>query len=167
MTKNIEKPRYYSLSLSGGKDSTAMALEWVKRHKLDPVNYPLDEIVYYDTGLEFPAMVEHINNLEKLFIEQGIKFKRLKPDNTFWYYLLEHWPKFTDKAKYRNQGYGWPGTKSRWCTAQKTNALNRHNKELKNYQIIHLVGIAADETYRLDRANNKKEGQKHPLVEWG
>lgn len=34
------KPEYWVLSLSGGKDSTALGLEWLARHKADPVTYP-------------------------------------------------------------------------------------------------------------------------------
>ena len=35
------QPEYWVLSLSGGKDSTALGLEWLKRHQQDPVTYPL------------------------------------------------------------------------------------------------------------------------------
>lgn len=34
-------PEYWVLSLSGGKDSTALGLEWLKRHQQDPITYPL------------------------------------------------------------------------------------------------------------------------------
>jgi len=77
------RPEYWVLSLSGGKDSTALGLEWLKRHKADPATYPLDEVIYCDTGMEFPQMVEHINRLEPLFTDAGIKFTRLKSEKTF------------------------------------------------------------------------------------
>ena len=41
------KPEYWVLSLSGGKDSTALGLEWLKRHQQDPVTYPLHEVIYH------------------------------------------------------------------------------------------------------------------------
>ena len=44
------QPEYWVLSLSGGKDSTALGLEWLKRHQQDPVTYPLDEVVYSSTS---------------------------------------------------------------------------------------------------------------------
>ena len=72
------KPEYWVLSLSGGKDSTALGLEWLARHKADPVTYPLHEVVYCDTWMEFPAMMEHINQLEKIFMAAGIKFTRVQ-----------------------------------------------------------------------------------------
>lgn len=65
MNEINQKPEYWVLSLSGGKDSTALGLEWLARHKADPVTYPLHEVVYCDTWMEFPAMMEHINQLEK------------------------------------------------------------------------------------------------------
>lgn len=59
------QPEYWVLSLSGGKDSTALGLEWLKLHQQDPNTYPLHEVIYCDVGMEFPTMVEHINRLEK------------------------------------------------------------------------------------------------------
>ena len=41
-------------SFSGGKDSTAMVLRLIAE------GLPLDEIVFFDTGWEFPQMYEHI-----------------------------------------------------------------------------------------------------------
>ena len=37
-------------SFSGGKDSTAMVLRLIEE------DWPLDEIVFFDTGWEFPQM---------------------------------------------------------------------------------------------------------------
>ena len=39
MNEINQKPEYWVLSLSGGKDSTALGLEWLARHKADPVTY--------------------------------------------------------------------------------------------------------------------------------
>lgn len=74
------QPEYWVLSLSGGKDSTALGLEWLKRHQQDPVTYPLHEVIYCDTGMEFPAMAEHINRLEQIFTGAEIRFTRLKSE---------------------------------------------------------------------------------------
>lgn len=87
------KPEYWVLSLSGGKDSTALGLEWLARHKADPVTYPLHEVVYCDTWMEFPAMMEHINQLEKIFMDAEIKFTRLKSEKSFEEIMFERPPK--------------------------------------------------------------------------
>ena len=60
------------------------------------------------------------------------------------------------------RGYGWCGGLCRWGTKTKTSAIDRYAREKGAVQ---LVGIAADETERLERANNA--GHVHPLAEWG
>lgn len=105
------------LSLSGGKDSTALGLEWLKRHQQDPVTYPLHEVVYCDTWMEFPAMVEHINRLERIFTEAGIKFTRVQHEKTFEYFMFEYQPERNNPELQGRTGWSWPGPKARWCTA--------------------------------------------------
>lgn len=69
-------PEYWVLSFSGGKDSTALGLEWLKRHQQNPGTYPFHEVIYCDTGMEFPGMMDHINRLERIFTEtQSINWK--------------------------------------------------------------------------------------------
>ena len=64
------------ISLSGGKDSTAMLLMMLERKE------PIHSIVFFDTGWEFPQMLDHINLLEK---RTGIKIVRLKAKRPFEY----------------------------------------------------------------------------------
>ena len=54
------KEKLYAASLSGGKDSTAMVLRLVEE------GWPLDFVMFCDTGLEFPQMYEHVERLECL-----------------------------------------------------------------------------------------------------
>lgn len=44
---------YHAVSLSGGKDSTAMLLLMIER------GMPIDTVISADTGTEFPEMYEH------------------------------------------------------------------------------------------------------------
>ncbi|MFR8670823.1 MAG: phosphoadenosine phosphosulfate reductase family protein, partial [[Clostridium] leptum] len=48
----------YVVSLSGGKDSTALLLRLLEE------KMPVDDILFSDTGLEFPQMYEHLEKLE-------------------------------------------------------------------------------------------------------
>lgn len=165
----VSKPEYWVLSLSGGKDSTALALEWLKRHQQDPVTYPLHEVLYCDTGMEFPAMVEHINRLEKIITDAGIKFAKLKSAKSFEYYMIEHrFSFFKPNSKYKNQGYSWPSPQLRWCTSNlKANLLDGYTNRLqKCKKVIKLIGIAADEKHRLERKNNQNPNHRHPLIDW-
>jgi 3'-phosphoadenosine 5'-phosphosulfate sulfotransferase (PAPS reductase)/FAD synthetase len=148
-----EKPIKNVVSLSGGKDSTAMILMMLEK------NMPVDLILFCDTGKEFPAMLRHIDKLEK-YIERPII--RLKAEREYDYYLYQH------KAKSKNHsndiGYGWPfsnGT-NRWCTSKlKTDVINRYLRELnKNYTVKQYVGIAADEPKRI-------KDKIYPLYDFG
>ena len=56
------------VSLSGGKDSTAMLLMLLERGE------DIADIVFFDTGWEFPAMYEHLDKLENFI---GRKITRL------------------------------------------------------------------------------------------
>ena len=47
------------VSLSGGKDSTAMLLMMLEK------NMQIDDIVFCDTGVEFPQMYRHLDKLQK------------------------------------------------------------------------------------------------------
>lgn len=53
------KSKLNVISFSGGKDSTAMLLRMLEE------GMPVDLIIYCDTGLEFPAMYDHIAKVEQ------------------------------------------------------------------------------------------------------
>lgn len=163
------KPEYWVLSLSGGKDSTALGLEWLTRHRADPATYPLDEVIYCNTGMEFPAMVEHINQLELMFWMDGIKFTRLKGEKSFEYLMLEYKPKRKNPEHDVFKGHSWPTHRIRWCTKDlKVNVIKAYLKSLnEKYTVIQMIGLAADEEYRLEREHNQNQFHRHPLADWG
>lgn len=147
------KPKKYVLSLSGGKDSTAMLLRLLEEKR------PVDLILFCDTGLEFPQMYEHLNRLEA-YIKRPII--RLKAEHDFEYYFFNYTPKRKNPALSQYRGMSWPGPRGRWCTGiLKTRVIDAYLKELrKTYTLVEYVGIAADETQRIKDKN-------YPLVEWG
>ena len=53
------KPEYHVVSLSGGKDSTAMLLMMLE------CGMQIDCILFCDTGLEFPGLYAHLEKLEQ------------------------------------------------------------------------------------------------------
>lgn len=164
-------PEYWVLSLSGGKDSTALGLEWLDRHKVAPITYPLNEVVFCDVGMDFPAMMEHINRLEQIFKDAGIKFTRLKSEKSFEWFMFEWEPKRGHRNPKLNglRGRSWPTPKARWCTCWlKSEVIDGYLKKLKTkYHVIQLIGLAADELPRLKKKNNQNPDHCHPLVEWG
>lgn len=136
------------VSFSGGKDSTAMLLMMIER------DMSIDEIIFCDTGMEFPAMYDHIDRVEQ-FIDRRIT--TIKSEKTYNYYLGEH-------IKKNGQiGYGHPDFQNRWCTQLLKKSV--FLKYLKKYSdIVEYHGIAFDEKHRTQK--NGEKNIKYPLVEW-
>ena len=142
---------YYIASCSFGKDSLAMVLRLIEE------NRPLNEVVFFDTGMEFQAIYNVRDRLLPLLDEKGIKYTEFKPDRPFMYDMLEK--PVESKQKGNHKGYGWCGGPCRWGTSVKQRVLNKYCGT--NYIYI---GLAADEENRLQ----KLEEHKHsPLAEWG
>lgn len=137
------------VSFSGGKDSTAMLLKMIEN------NMQIDEIIFCDTGKEFPQMYEHIKKVEQ-YINRKITI--LKAEKSFDYYMFEH-----KKTKGKNKGqagYGWASGRCRWCTTLlKNNVINKYLKKYKDEGYKEYVGIAYDEQERIKDKN-------YPLVDW-
>ena len=155
--------QFHAVSLSGGKDSTAMLLLMIER------GMPIDMVLYADTGMEFPEMYAHIAKLDAYLYEQrGIHITILRHPQGFEYLMFDE-PKTKPKSIENRVrlgvplfGNGWPGIRVRWCTgALKTKLIDKEVKRLKGeLGAIHYIGIAADEAWRC-------KGEKYPLVEWG
>jgi 3'-phosphoadenosine 5'-phosphosulfate sulfotransferase (PAPS reductase)/FAD synthetase len=144
------------VSFSGGKDSTCMLLMMLEK------GMPIDDIIFCDTGMEFPAMYDHIAQVEKF---TGRKITRLQNPKGFMYYFKEHQK---SKGKYMDQlGFGWPNMKIRWCTARlKQDVFKRYLKDsLKGRDHIEYHGIAYDEPKRIEK--NQGRNIQYPLFEWG
>ena len=111
--------------------------------------WPLDEVVFYDTGMEFEAIYRTMERVRAILEEKGIAFTILKPGYDF------EWKMFDKPVNGRNgfhYGYSWCGGKCRWGTRDKLSIVERYCKGSIEY-----VGIAADETARLtkERSGNK------------
>lgn len=162
----MDKPEYHLVSFSGGKDSTAMLLGMIER------GMQIDCILFCDTGLEFPAMYDHIAKLEK---DMGTPITRVRADKSFeelmFHAEIRRKPDSMVLKRYGPdiKGYGWAGPKMRWCTARlKDEPREKFLREIrKDYTVKEYIGLAADEGYRLERKRNRQDGHVHPLVDWG
>ena len=125
------------ISLSGGKDSTAMLLMMIEK------KIKIDYIVFFDTGWEFPEMYKHIDKLEK-YINR--KITRLKSEDTFGELF----------KRYK----GFPSVKVRWCTARKVDNINKFCNKYKPY--IQWIGFSFGERKRIKKTIN----YCYPLVDW-
>lgn len=147
---------YHVVSFSGGKDSTAMLLRMIE------LGMPIDDIVFCDTGVEFPAMYDHIAKVEKYI---GREITRLKNPKSYEYWLLYHkyTPRFSESMNTKHDtGYSWATHGNRWCTkTMKISLVDKYIKGLaQKGNIERYVGIAADEPKRIKNLN-------YPLVDWG
>lgn len=145
-----------------GKDSLAMIL------KLLELGYPLDEVVYFDIGMEFNCIYKNLKKLEILLKSKGITLTVLKPEKSFLYTMLEKPVNKRDGTK--QNGYKWCGGLCRWGTSLKLNAIKENNKKYGNDFIVEYVGIAVDEQERLLRERVKRCENRlklYPLAEWG
>ena len=126
-------------SVSFGKDSLAMLL-YILENRL-----PLDEVIFYDTGMEFEAIYRIRDKIAPVLAREGIALTELKPKNPFIYDMTER--PVTSKQKGSHKGYGWCGGVCRWGTTWKTQALDRYAASAD----LHYIGIAADEPERIKR----------------
>ena len=156
----------HSVSVSGGKDSTALLLLMIERGS------PIDVVLYADTGMEFPEMKEHMQKLDDLlFRERGLHITTLRHPKGFEWFLYDvplTRKKATEQRISRGQpvaGYGWPGPRVRWCTGHlKTKLVDKFLNQMEGERrAIEYVGIAADESHRCKEDKRKR----YPLVEWG
>ena len=119
----MAKPVRHILGLSGGKDSTALAIYMRDR-------VPEMEYFFCDTGAELPETYEYLAKLE---VYLGKKIVRLSSDRTF-----DHWLKI-----YRGT---LPSPNMRWCT--KVLKIEPLEKWIGSDKAISYVGLRADEANR-------------------
>ena len=145
-----EKELFHAVSLSGGKDSTAMLLLMIER------GLPIDAVLTADTGMEFPEMYEHLQKLDDyLFAERGLHLTWLRHPKGFEWLMFEEKKQRPASIENRQRlgvslyGNGWPGPRVRWCTGQlKTHLIHKEINRLKGqYKAVSYVGICYDRGY--------------------
>lgn len=143
------------ISFSGGKDSTALLLKMIEE------DMQIDEIIFCDTGVEFPEMYDHIAKVGKM-VDRPITV--LKSQYSFEYLMFEY-----EKQKGKNKGkkgWSWPDFRVRWCTDFfKRRIWLQHMKRYKGIEVTEYHGIALDEAHRADK-NNDGRMIKYPLIDW-
>ena len=148
----------YVASCSCGKDSLAMVLTLIEKE------YPLDHVVFFDTGKEFDSIYMLWDKLTSILDEHGIKHTKLQTVKSYDYYFSEH--EVTSKDGSTHKGYSWCGGRCRWYTKMKTRTIDKFYKDtFNNEPIVEYVGIASDELDRvkMTRSNNVKV---YPLILW-
>lgn len=146
----------YISSVSFGKDSLAMLLLLIENQ------YDLDEVIFYDTGMEFQAIYDIRDIIKGLLQKLNITYTELKPKESFTYKMLE---KEVHKRNGQIQkGYGLCGGRCRWGTTEKNKTIEKYLKEKYGQDYMEFIGIAFDETNRIEKERNKHK--LLPLVDW-
>ncbi len=114
------KPTRHILSLSGGKDSSALAI--YMRDKVPEMEY-----AFCDTGKELPETYEYLSRLEAYL---GKPIERLNSERGF-----DHWLEV--------YGNYLPSSRMRWCTRQLK--LKPFEEYVGSDPVVSYVGIRADE----------------------
>lgn len=143
-------PVRHVLNVSGGKDSSAMALLMAGRIKnLEHFRHDSVEYVFCDTQKELPETYEYLARLEA---ELGTRIIRLNAKAGF-----DHWHKVFG-------GY-LPSAQNRWCT--KLLKLKPFESYVGGDNVISYVGLRADED-RLGYISRKPNIKtRYPLKEAG
>lgn len=145
-------PKYIA-SVSFGKDSLAMLL------KLIELGYPLDEVVFFNTGMEFNVIYRMIDQIQPLLEAHGIKYTELRPECPMLYKMFDKPVKCRKKPHNIHYGYSWCGGVCRWGTTDKIQAIEKYCKGSIQY-----IGIAYDEPERLSK--ERKPNKVFPLADW-
>ena len=120
---DIDTSKRHILSLSGGKDSTALAV--YLRDKIPDLEY-----VFCDTGKELRELYEYLDKIED---KLKIKIKKLGGEKSF------------DELLERRGGY-LPSPVARWCTGDMK--IKPYERYIGNDKAISYIGIRGDECNR-------------------
>lgn len=143
----------YIASVSFGKDSLAMLLLLLSREE------KLDEVIFYDTGMEFQSIYDIRDKIVVLLKERNIKYTELKPKYSFEYIMFDKPVKHRDGTYFN--GYSWCGGRCRWGTTEKNKTISKYLKENYGEDYKEYIGIAYDEQNRIK--NN--EHKLYPLID--
>ena len=144
-----DKKEYHILSLSGGKDSTALA--FFMRDNMPEIFEKL-ELVFCDTEQEIPETYDYLNKIE-VFL--GKEIIRIKPKRSF-----DHIYQIYNQI---------PAINCRWCTVElKTKPFRNFIKnKYSNGNVKMYIGIRADEAFRLKTVKNTDMLKEcHPFVDF-
>lgn len=138
-----DQPVRHILSLSGGKDSTALAI--YLRDRISDLEY-----VFCDTGEELPETYEYLDQLEAFL---GKHITRLNPDRPFEHYL----------QIYRGV---LPDARARWCTRKLK--IEPFERFIGEQPCVNYIGIRSDESHRKGYISTKPNiTARYPFIEDG
>jgi 3'-phosphoadenosine 5'-phosphosulfate sulfotransferase (PAPS reductase)/FAD synthetase len=141
----MSKPIRHIVSLSGGKDSAALAI--YLRDRISDLDY-----VFSDTDKELPETYAYLGKIEAFL---GKKIVRLRDERGF-----DHWLKVYG-------GY-LPSPRMRWCTKMlKIKPFEKYVESLGDVDVRMYVGIRADENRGGYNPSKPNITPVYPFIEAG
>lgn len=146
--------QYHAVSLSGGKDSTCMLLMMIEKQM------PIDVVLFADTGMEFPEMYGHLEQLEKhLQRERGLSITILRHPQGFEYVASTGECETSVEMRYEDENI--------WLTQKmmaalydvKVNTINYHIAKI--FRDSELQPDSVIRNYRITAEDGKAYNAKH------
>ena len=142
-----ENDSQYIVSYGGGINSTALIIFLVKN------KFPLDHVVFSDTGDEMPETYQYVTYLEKYLKRHKIKFIQVKPNSTL------------SEVCIRRKVV--PSQVWRWCTRDhKVKPIHKFYKSLKVSHIYQYMGIDFGEVRRMKPSGMDWVSNLYPLIDY-
>ena len=143
-----ENDSKYIVSYGGGVNSTAMIIYLVKN------KFPLDYVVFSDTGDEMPETYEYLEVMRKYLKRKKIPFEIVKVRNN---------TSLSDRCLKRKV---IPSQIWRWCTRDmKVTPIHAFYRKL-NSHIYQYMGIDYDEVRRMKPAKVDYVTNLYPLIDY-
>jgi len=154
----MEKKKMYIATISGGKDSVAMVDLLLKN------NYPIDKIIFSDTGLEFDEMYEYLEKVKKYLKENYNKeIITLTPSKNRTFEEFVFGKVTRGKREGFIRGLPFSSIPCFWTRESKIVPMKKYLKQFKkDYEIYTYLGITTDEKHRIQ----KDENLIYPLIEY-
>jgi len=141
-----QKDATYIVSYGGGINSTAMVVFLVKN------KFPLDYVIFSDTGDEMPETYEYVQYMTKYLKRHKIDMKTVKPNSTL------------SEVCIRRKVV--PSQVWRWCTRDhKVKPIHKFYKTLDSH-IYQYMGIDYGEVRRMKPASEDWITNLYPLVDF-
>lgn len=141
-----QKGATYVVSYGGGINSTAMIVYLVKN------KFPLDYVVFSDTGDEMPETYEYVKYMAKYLKRHKIKFLTVKPNSTL--------------SEVCTRRKVVPSQVWRWCTRDhKVKPIHKFYKTLKSH-IYQYMGIDYGEVRRMKPSGEDWITNLYPLIDF-
>jgi 3'-phosphoadenosine 5'-phosphosulfate sulfotransferase (PAPS reductase)/FAD synthetase len=156
--KKYNKDKFkHVYSLSGGQDSTAMVVRALE------LGYPVDYIIFCDTGNEFPQMYKYLHALDEWLLKKyKIGITRLSSDETLETLCFSPFKKGKNKGQIRGLPYA---SSMSFCTIElKKNIARKFSKKIGGAYMY--LGYVFHEKDRKHNSLEKYIINRYPLIDW-